>query len=41
VCLSGIVDRVYLLDRGGITTHGTIDEIRGIANLAAAYLAAH
>ena len=37
--VTDVVDRVYVLDRGEIAAHGTIDEIGGTDRLASIYLA--
>jgi ABC-type branched-subunit amino acid transport system ATPase component len=34
------VDRVYVLERGSVTTSGTVAEIGGVSRLAEIYLAA-
>ena len=38
--IADVVDRVYVLERGTVTTHGTVEEIGGAAGLAEVYLAA-
>jgi ABC-type branched-subunit amino acid transport system ATPase component len=38
--IEDVVDRVYVLERGTVTTAGTIDEIGGVSRLAEIYLAA-
>ena len=38
--IEDVVDRVYVLERGTVTTEGTIDDIGGVARLAEIYLAA-
>jgi branched-chain amino acid transport system ATP-binding protein len=38
--IADVVDRVYVLDRGTVSTSGTIAEIGGVAGLAEMYLAA-
>jgi branched-chain amino acid transport system ATP-binding protein len=37
--IADVVDRVYVLDRGAVSTCGTIDEIGGVSGLAEMYLA--
>jgi branched-chain amino acid transport system ATP-binding protein len=39
--IEGLVDRVYVLDRGQITAAGTVEDIGGSEGLASVYLAAH
>jgi branched-chain amino acid transport system ATP-binding protein len=39
--IADVVDRVYVLERGTITTEGTVDDIGGAEGLAAVYLGAH
>ena len=36
--IAGVVDRVYVLEQGRITGAGTVDDVGGADNLAAAYL---
>jgi len=37
--IAGVVDRVYVLERGAVTASGTVDDIGGADGLAATYLA--
>jgi branched-chain amino acid transport system ATP-binding protein len=38
--IEDVVDRVYVLERGTVTTQGTVEEIGGVEGLAQVYLAA-